>query len=158
MVALAGCGGVVTGPAVDADDRAGSDASSGPPGDAGPGQGDSGTPAGGDSGADLDPALTATLSWSEPTTNADGSPLLDLAGYRVHFGTRSRTDAGFVAYDTTLDVRADAPSLRCSGQAPRTCEVELALPAPGTYYFAVRAYDSSGNVGDYAPQEPSKTL
>ena len=28
-----------------------------------------------------------TLSWQPPTENADGTPLLDLAGYRIYFGT-----------------------------------------------------------------------
>jgi Putative Ig domain len=29
---------------------------------------------------------SATLSWNPPTENADGSPLLDLAGYKIYFG------------------------------------------------------------------------
>ncbi len=32
---------------------------------------------------------TATLSWTPPTQNTDGSPLTDLAGYRVYWGTSS---------------------------------------------------------------------
>ena len=28
-----------------------------------------------------------TLSWDPPTTNADGTPLTDLAGYKVYYGT-----------------------------------------------------------------------
>lgn len=28
----------------------------------------------------------ATLSWSAPLTNSDGSPLIDLAGYRIYYG------------------------------------------------------------------------
>src|SRR5688572_3375538 len=31
-------------------------------------------------------AGTATLSWNPPTENADGSPLTDLAGYRIYYG------------------------------------------------------------------------
>ncbi len=31
----------------------------------------------------------ATLSWDPPTTNADGTPLTDLAGYRIYYGTSS---------------------------------------------------------------------
>ncbi len=30
---------------------------------------------------------SATLTWTPPTTNTDGSPLTDLAGYRVYWGT-----------------------------------------------------------------------
>ncbi len=32
---------------------------------------------------------TATLSWTPPTTNADGTPLVDLAGYLIRWGTVS---------------------------------------------------------------------
>lgn len=31
-------------------------------------------------------AGSATLSWNPPTENADGSPLTDLAGYRIYYG------------------------------------------------------------------------
>src|SRR3989304_6108420 len=31
----------------------------------------------------------AILSWNSPTTNMDGSPLNDLAGYRIYYGTAS---------------------------------------------------------------------
>ena len=30
---------------------------------------------------------SATLSWNPPTQNADGSPLTDLAGYKIYYGT-----------------------------------------------------------------------
>ena len=35
------------------------------------------------------PAVAGVLdaSWTAPTTNSDGSPLTDLASYRVYFGT-----------------------------------------------------------------------
>ena len=32
---------------------------------------------------------TATPSWDAPTTNADGTPLTDLAGYKVYYGPSS---------------------------------------------------------------------
>ena len=32
-------------------------------------------------------AASVTLAWTEPTTNADGTRLTDLAGYRVYLGT-----------------------------------------------------------------------
>ena len=43
-------------------------------------------------------AGTATLSWDAPTTNADGTPLTDLAGYKVYYGTSSHT------YSQNIDV------------------------------------------------------
>lgn len=44
---------------------------------------------------------TINLAWDAPTTNADGSPLTDLAGYWIYWGTSSgsytqRTDVGNV--------------------------------------------------------------
>jgi len=30
---------------------------------------------------------TALLSWTAPTENSDGSPLTDLAGYKIHYGS-----------------------------------------------------------------------
>jgi Putative Ig domain len=69
----------------------------------------------------------ATLSWSAPTENTDGSALTDLAGYRVYAGASA----------TSLAVAATLPQ----AAAPRfTVE---GLPA-GTWYFAVAAVNSSG--------------
>ena len=31
----------------------------------------------------------ATLSWVAPSTNEDGTPLTDLAGYKIYYGTAS---------------------------------------------------------------------
>jgi len=43
-------------------------------------------------------ASVVTLSWNAPTTSADGTPLTDLAGYKIYYGTSSR------AYSTAIDV------------------------------------------------------
>ena len=48
------------------------------------------------------PTGTVTLSWTPPTTNSDGSPLTDLAGYRIVYGTASRT------YTQSLTIGAPA--------------------------------------------------
>ena len=34
---------------------------------------------------------SATLSWTPPTTNTDGSPLTNLAGYKIYWGTSQGT-------------------------------------------------------------------
>jgi hypothetical protein len=78
------------------------------------------------------------LTWEAPTTVSDGTPLTDLAGYKIYYGTSSGNyteviDAGNV---TTYTV----------GSLP-----------PGTYYFAVTAYNGSGNESDYS-NEASKTI
>ena len=82
---------------------------------------------------------SATLSWDAPQTYVDGRPLGDaLGGFKVYYGTSSRNyahvvDAGKV---TTYNVTG--------------------LP-PATYYFAVTAYDRSGNESDYS-NEVSKEI
>jgi hypothetical protein len=70
---------------------------------------------------------TATLSWTPPTENEDGTPLVDLAGYRVYWG---RTGGAF-----TNSVRIDNPSV--------TRYVVDKL-APGDYEFAVTAMNNYG--------------
>jgi hypothetical protein len=80
----------------------------------------------------------ATLSWNPPTTNADGTPLTDLKGYKVYYGTLSgnylqNIDAGNVTTYTVANL------------------------SEGTYYFAVTAYDISRNESAYS-NEVSKTI
>jgi hypothetical protein len=69
----------------------------------------------------------ATLSWTAPTENEDGSTLTDLAGYRIYYGTSSGN------YTTTIVI--DNPSIT-------TYVVEDLSPA--TYYFAAKSYTSLG--------------
>ncbi|MFO1407109.1 MAG: putative Ig domain-containing protein [Steroidobacteraceae bacterium] len=73
----------------------------------------------------------ATLSWVAPTQNVDGTPLTDLAGYRVLYGQSA----------TTLD-----SSLQVAGAAITTATVQ-GLKA-GTWYFAVKAYTADGSESD----------
>jgi hypothetical protein len=70
----------------------------------------------------------ATLSWMPPTQNTDGTALTNLAGYRIAYGTSS------TALTSTIQVAN-----------PGLSSYTLSNLAPGTYYFAVRAYTSSGN-------------
>ena len=77
----------------------------------------------------LVPGLRAndlTVTWDPPTTNTDGTPLVNLAGYRVYYGTAS------LIYSSTVDV----------GLAIETTVTNL---QPGlTYFFAVSDYNSEG--------------
>src|SRR5712691_4478797 len=82
-------------------------------------------------------AGTATLNWNAPTTNADGTPLTDLAGYKVYYGSVS------VAYTQVMDV-----GLTSSPSAPS--DVINNLADGNTYYFAVTAYNGSGNESGYS--------
>jgi hypothetical protein len=73
------------------------------------------------------PQGNVTLSWQAPTQNADGSALVDLKGYKVHYGSTSKS------YSDTIQV--SNPGL--------TTYVVANLNA-GKYYFAVTSYNSAG--------------
>jgi cation transport regulator ChaC len=75
-----------------------------------------------------------SLTWQPPTDYTDGTPLV-IAGYHIHYGTQSQT------YTSTVDVTN--PGL--------TTYVVDNLPA-GTYYFAVTAYDASGQESGDSPE------
>lgn len=76
--------------------------------------------------------LDKTIRWQAPTQNEDGSPLTDLGGYVVYWGTQSR--------DYTNSYTIESPS---------TTEWEADI-APGRYYFALTAFDGEGNESDYS--------
>ena len=69
----------------------------------------------------------ATLSWTAPTENTDGSALSNLAGYRIRYGTS--------ATSLTQTIVIDNASVT-------TYVVENLSPA--TWYFAVTAVNSQG--------------
>lgn len=75
---------------------------------------------------------TATLTWTAPTTNVDGTPLTTLAGYKVYYGTTPGVYTSLVI--------GDVNSYQIVG-----------LTKGQTYYFTVTAYDTYGNESDYAP-------
>ena len=70
---------------------------------------------------------SATLNWLPPTQNEDGTPLIDLAGYNIYWGTTPG--------DYTDSVRIDNPGLS-------TYVVENL--APGTYEFVATAFNTAG--------------
>ncbi|MGB7739578.1 MAG: Ig domain-containing protein, partial [Steroidobacteraceae bacterium] len=70
---------------------------------------------------------SASLSWSAPTQNEDGSPLTDLAGYRVHYGTSA----------SNLSKRVDI-------RDPATTSTVVQNLAQGTWHFAISAYTHTG--------------
>jgi Fibronectin type III domain len=70
---------------------------------------------------------SATLSWTPPADNTDGTPVTDLAGYHIYYGVSAS------ALTTTVTV----------SDATETSYVVAGL-APGTYYFAVVAYNAAG--------------
>ncbi len=74
---------------------------------------------------------SVSLGWQPPTQNSDSSPLTNLAGYRVYFGTAP----------TALSSRLDFSS-------PGIARCVVSGLAAGTWYFAVSAYNSSGVEGE----------
>ena len=81
----------------------------------------------------------AILLWDPPTTNADGTTLTDLAGYKVYYGTASGN------YSTVIDA------------ANVTSYTVTNLTSNATYYFATTAYDASANESGFS-NEVSKTM
>ncbi len=70
---------------------------------------------------------TATLAWQPPTENVDGTPLTNLAGFVIRYGT---------AADTLDQV------LRVPNPGITTSVVEGLTPA--TWYFSLSAYNTAG--------------
>ena len=85
------------------------------------------------------------LSFEAPSENVDGTPLTDLAGYVVYWGTSSRNYTA--AYEITLrelnDQERDFASIRV---------------APGTYYVAMTAVDAEGNESAYSNEVRKETV
>jgi len=77
-------------------------------------------------------AADTTLTWDPPTLNEDGSALEDLDGYILYFGTASDT------YTQSIDVN-NVTTYELTG-----------LTIGATYYFAMTAYDTSGNESTYS--------
>jgi hypothetical protein len=80
---------------------------------------------------------TAALTWTAPTQNVDGSATT-LSRYNVYWGTSSRN------YTQTATVNAPTTSYTTS-------------LAPGTWYFAISAVDTSG-AESARSNEVSKTV
>jgi hypothetical protein len=77
-------------------------------------------------------AANFTLTWDAPTTNTDGSPLTDLAGYRLYRGVATGiygppTDVGNVTAYTVTGLLSET-----------------------MYYFVVTAYDTDNNESAYS--------
>ncbi len=69
----------------------------------------------------------ATLSWTPPTQNTDGTPLTDLVGYNIYYGTNSTALSSKVALTN-----------------PGLTAYTVSNLSTGTYYFAITAVDSVG--------------
>lgn len=70
---------------------------------------------------------SVTLSWSAPTQNVDGTPLTDLSGFRVYYGTGSRQ------YSQTMNIAN-----------PGVTTAVIDNLSAGTWYFAATATTATG--------------
>jgi hypothetical protein len=68
---------------------------------------------------------TATLSWTAPTLDTNGSPITNLAGYNLYYGKTSTTMTNVIAVNN-----------------PASGDYVIRNLAPGTWYFAVVAYNT----------------
>jgi hypothetical protein len=76
-----------------------------------------------------------TLNWAPPTENTNGTPLTNLTGYNIHYGTASGD------YTQTISV---------SNAGIATYVVDNLTP--GTYYFSVGAVNSQGTESPLSSQ------
>lgn len=76
---------------------------------------------------------SATVSWSAPKANTDGSPLRGLVGYRIYYGVNP----------DRLDHR-----IEISDGAATTAKVSGLTP--GKWYFAVTAVAGDGSESGYS--------
>jgi len=86
------------------------------------------------------PQGSATLSWSPPTSNVDGTPVTNLAGYRVKYGQQA----------SNLSETLSIPS-------PGITSVVIENLSTGTWYFAVSAY-TTANIESDLSNLAQKTL
>lgn len=85
-------------------------------------------------------AGNATLNWSTVSTDANGAPLKDVAGYKIYYGTAPGALRQVI-------VVAD----------PQRTSYRVGNLGPGTWYFSVIAYTKEGAEGVVSPVR-SKTI
>ncbi len=83
---------------------------------------------------------SASISWSAPTANTDGSALANLAGYKIDYGTS-----------------ADSLTQSVTISDPTATSYTLQGLASGTWYFTVSDFTSAGVVSAFS-SVVSKTI
>jgi hypothetical protein len=74
-----------------------------------------------------------SLSWTPPLRNSDGSTLVDLSGYRIHYGVESRSYRQIIEIDNA---------------GVTTYLVEYLVPA--TYFFTATAVNRHGHESSFS--------
>src|SRR5438874_11168599 len=77
-------------------------------------------------------------SWTSPTTNSDGSPLTDLASYRVYYSTASSPCPGSSFFQVASPTSSPSPNTTVSFRL-------TGLSAGTLYNVSVTAVDTNGN-------------
>ncbi|MGB9701066.1 MAG: fibronectin type III domain-containing protein [Thermodesulfobacteriota bacterium] len=85
---------------------------------------------GGSGGGEGGGSSSLTLAWDKPETNADGTPLTDLAGYVVYYGF----EPDFYFHQEKI----------IGKQEVSETSITIRNLYPGTYYFVVTAFDKYG--------------
>jgi len=89
---------------------------------------------------------TVMLTWDVPTTNTDGTPLTDLAGYELLMGTSPNNYSRSINIpvgDRLLSCKDDADNKNRSKKVTKCSYTVTGLPQ-GDYYFIISAYNSYG--------------
>jgi hypothetical protein len=84
---------------------------------------------------------TATLSWTPPTQNTDGTPLINLAGYNIYYGTSAS------AMTTVIKITN-------AGTSTHTVTNLTAA----TWYFSVKAYTAANTESSFSSTVSKKIL
>jgi len=77
------------------------------------------------------------------------SPEEDVAGYVIHYGPSSRDEAGFTGYPNTIRLEKD-DFVESQGTAQYRLK---GLDDETTYWFAMTAFDHSGNESDFSNEK-----
>jgi hypothetical protein len=103
---------------------------------------------------DDDTVRTATLSWEAPVTNLDGTCAEGLEGFRIGAGNESGTytkieqvvlsSGDLTCQQTGFDGSCSVPVQSCTYTVPGL--------TPGTWFFAVQAYDRNMNFSPYSAE------
>jgi hypothetical protein len=70
---------------------------------------------------------SATLLWAAPTENTNGTPLTNLAGYRINYGMAANSLTNVITINSAT-----------------TTNYEITNLAAGTWYFTIQAYNTEG--------------
>lgn len=98
--------------------------------------------------------LELRITWTAPTTNADGSPLTDLAGYTLCLNVGVPIPADLDGTDTGALAAACTAVIRITDPAAIAREHTLSVPVKteNTLYARIAAFDDRDNMSVFSNQ------